>query len=75
MIISRVNSKPAFIVEQSNYTLMPHSFNFDEFGFYCCSKTYTELKPYIKRHNTVSKVITLIDDSMWDLEDGIWIRR
>lgn len=55
--------------------MIPHSFYF-EGGFACNVKTYTELKPYIKRHNKESKVITLIDNSVWDLEDSInWVKR
>ena len=55
--------------------MIPHSFNFQD-GFACTVKTYSELKPYIKRHSKESKVITLIDDSMWDLEDSIvWVKR
>ena len=58
-----------------NNTMIPHSFNFEN-GFACNVKTYSELKPYIKRHSKESKVITLTDDSMWDLEDSIvWVKR
>ena len=54
--------------------MIPHSFYFED-TFACNVKSYTELKPYIKRHNKEQKVITLIDNSIWDLEDGVWIKR
>lgn len=53
---------------------VPHSFDWDN-GFPSNVKTYTELSIYIKRHNKEQKIITLIDNSIWDFEDSLWIRR
>lgn len=48
----------------------------DDTIFRCNVKTYTELNEFgILRHNKELKVITLIDKSLWDLEDGLWIAR
>ena len=54
--------------------MIPYSFYF-EGNFASNVKTYSELKPYIQRHNKDKKVITLIDQSIWDFEDGVWVKR
>lgn len=54
--------------------MIPHSFNFDD-NFASNVKTYSELSQYIERHDKDKKIIVLIDKSIWDFEDGLWIRR